>query len=463
MNDRLVRRVYEQFPSGLRSATASIAGISKNRRRYGGVFQAWVQFFKAAHQWTEDQLREFQSTQLREQVQKALIEVPYYQELFARLGLSASEIQSLADLHRLPLLEKSQVIEAGNKLISRAWPERQLKYYPTSGSTGTPLLIPRPSYIEQMEWAFLRARFFPADTVGLPYSSFTGLELIPPNQSKPPFWVDNWTNQQRMYSIFHMNRRNLRYYVDSLDKRYSRFYLGYPSAIYIIAKFMQNESLNLKRPPEYIFTGSEELQPHYEDSIRTVFGSKILNRYGQSEFVGSITTYDCGHMHYDMDYSILEFLPVGEEDGAVLAEIVATNIHDTAWPLLRYRTGDLVVYDPNEHCAAGYPGQIIRRIHGRTGRYFQLPNGCRVTNISVIAKKCTNVKLMQVIQRKLGAIVVRVVPNHGFSSKDEEKLIREFRVKLGVEIKIDIEYVEDIERTSSGKYISIVNEVEQDY
>jgi phenylacetate-coenzyme A ligase PaaK-like adenylate-forming protein len=40
-----------------------------------------------------------------------------------------------------------------------------------------------------------------------------------------------------------------------------------------------------------------------------------------------------------------------DEEGNVAAELIATNLHNRKWPLLRYRTGDLVVYHPDDHCA----------------------------------------------------------------------------------------------------------------
>jgi len=459
MFNRLARSIYDRSPHLIRNSIASTAGLLKNWRRYSGEFTRWLRFFEDAHHWPEEYLLDYQNDRLRVMVSKAVSEVPYYQHLFNKIGLSAVAIKSVLDLNKLPLLEKADVINAGNDLISCAWPAKDLLWYPTSGSTGTPLRIPRPDYIEQMEWAFLRARLLPHDTHKKPYSSFTGLELISPGQTTPPFWVDNWSSRQRMYSIFHLNERNLMHYFKALDSRYSHYYIGYPSAIYTIAKFFQDRSLTLRHPPSYIICSSEEMLPHYEETLHAVFGCPIINHYGQSEFVGSITMYDCGHLHYDMDYSILEFLPVDVEGETIVAEVIATNMQNTVWPLIRYRTGDLVVYNPQDRCELGYPGQVIRRIHGRTGRYFELPDGSRITNMSVIAKNCTNIKLMQVVQRQLGSIVIRVVRNDKYSSQDEANIIFQFRRKIGNAITINIEYVNDIERTASGKFISIINEV----
>lgn len=459
METALTRAIYDHSPVFIRSLASTIVGLAKNRQRYRGEYARYDALFREAATWNEDRLRAYQDERLREVVASAAAHVPFHRARFERLGIDPASIRGVDDLGRLPILEKVEVIAAGTDLLSTREPRPRLRTYPTSGSTGTPLVVHHPDTILQLEWAFLWARLRPADTRGQPFSSFTGLELLPASREKPPYWVDNWASRQRMYSIFHMNEHTLGDYVRSLDRRYSAYYLGYPSAVYTICEYMQRHGLRLRRPPRYVFSSSEELQPHYAETIHHVLGARVLNRYGNNEMIGSITEYDCGHMHYDMDYSILEFLPVGREgEGEVVAEIIATAMHNDSWPLLRYRTGDLVVYDPEERCSAGRAGAIVRRIHGRSGRYFTLPNGSRITNISVIAKKCSNVKLMQVVQRRPGAITVRVVRGDAYGPADEQRVHEQFRRKLGHELAIEIDHVDDIERTPGGKFISIVNE-----
>ncbi len=463
-DNALTRSIYDRSPPLLRSVVASVYGLTKNRSRFKGDYEQWAKLFREAADWPEERLIELQNERLAELVKEAVGHVPYYRRLFGELGLTAEDVRTLDDLHKLPILDKSDVVAAGDDLINERIGRDALLFFPTSGSTGTPLMVARSKLIEQMEWAFLHTRFIPEEAAGRPYASFSGLELLPPDRDQPPFWIDNWANRQRMFSIFHMNEDNLHHFVRALDTRYSFFYWGYSSAIFTIADFMKRKGLRLRRPPKYVIAASEELQPHYAETIEEVFGCRIIARYGLNEQCGSITMRSCGHYHYDMDYAILEFLPArtGEqgEEGTVIAEIIGTNMHDHAWPLLRYRTADLVEYAPGERCEAGHPGQLIRRIHGRSGRYFELPNGSRVTNISVIAKKCSHVSLMQVVQREPGAIVVRVVKSPGFGPSDEQRIHDEFRRKVGRELQIEIEYVDDIERTARGKYISIVNEIE---
>jgi phenylacetate-CoA ligase len=387
-------------------------------------------------------------------ISTAAAKVPFYRE---RLGLAdLGSIREPADLVQLPFVTKREVIDAGLSMINVDYHRDDMVWHPTSGSTGLPLQVPTAPYVEQMEWAFIWARWLRGIIRGSPYASFTGLSIVPPERKVPPFWLDNWANNQRMYSIFHMSEDHLEHYVADLDGRYSKYFIGYSSAIYQIAAFLLSTGRALRNPPERIFVSSEELQPHYRSAIEQAFGAKVVNRYGMAEMCASITEYECGRLHCDEDYSIIELVPVGSEEDGVVAEIVVTSMHDTTWPLIRYRTGDLVVYDPNETCCCGRPGRVIRRIQGRTGSFFRLKDGRRISNISVIAKRCTRIRGMQVREVSPGVIDVTVIRDPDFCDRDETALRREFQRKLGADLVLQVTYVDRIPLSRNGKFMSIV-------
>lgn len=461
MENKLTRCLYDHSPPLLKDVFASIYGWQKNRQRFGRVYRQYYPFFKEAHKWSEEELFDYQCEKLRQIVRHCYEHVRYYKELFDGLRLKPTDFNNPEDLQKLPILEKQDVVKIGDKLFADTYSPKNLLCYPTSGSTGTPLLLYWSPEMANIHWAFLWARYRDGMKRSDPNASFTGLEIIAPSRKRPPFWRNNWAASQRMYSIFHMNDENLQYYVDDLNRRYNKYYSGYPSAIYMVADYLERTGQSIGRPPEAIFPASEELQPIYEEKIAKVFGCKVWNQYALGELVGSITEYPCGHLHYDMDYSIIEFLDAGTNDGLVKVEVIGTNFYNYAWPLLRYRTGDLVIYDPNDKCEANTPGRVIRQVYGRTGKYFVLPNGSRVTNISVIAKKCHNVRFMQVVQEQLGEIAVRIVRDKNYTTKDEQEVEEQFRRKVGDELTIRFEYVDDVERTAAGKYTSIINRLGQ--
>lgn len=458
MENRLTRFVYDRSPPLLKDVFASAFGLRKRLYRFGGCYQEWVRFFEGAHRWSEGELRAYQEERLERMIAHCYEHVPYYREMFDRLGLVPSDVRSLEDLPKLPILEKDDVRAAEGRLFSDTVNPRWLHSHPTSGSTGKPLRVYRSRDISNMETAFVWNRYRRHVSPGDRQASFNGLEIVAPDRTRPPFWRNNWALNQRMYSIFHMSDDTLQAYVEDLDRWKARFWAGYASVVYQIADYLQRTGQRLRHAPQLFYAASEELQPLHAQTIREVIGCDVWNRLGEGELVASITQYDCGQLHYDMDFSIIEFQDIGEEDGLAKAEIVGTHIHSYAWPLLRYRTGDLVLYDPNDTCPHGVPGQVVRRIYGRTGHYFVLPDGRRVCNVTVIARKCRNIRNMQVVQERPGEITVRLVPGPDFDAeRDAAEVERQFRRKVGRELTIRIVCVDEIERTKAGKYLSIIN------
>ena len=159
----------------------------------------------------------------------------------------------------------------------------------------------------------------------------------------------------------------------------------------------------------------------------------------------------------------MEFIPTEEEqDGLKVYELICTSFINDAWPLIRYRVGDLALVDPDARCPFGKPGRVIEQIYGRTAQFLIAGDGSRISNISVMAKKCRNIRAMQAVQKKIGQVTLRVVRQPEYNiEKDEPFMISQFRRKLGDDsrMKIDVEYADKIELTKSGKFLSIVSKL----
>jgi hypothetical protein len=65
----------------------------------------------------------------------------------------------------------------------------------------------------------------------------------------------------------------------------------------------------------------------------------------------------------------------------------------------------------------------------------------------------------QVRQRLPGAIKILVVPRWGFGIDQEMRLRAEIQKRVGIDMKIDVELVETIVRTASGKLRFVVQEL----
>jgi phenylacetate-CoA ligase len=56
-------------------------------------------------------------------------------------------------------------------------------------------------------------------------------------------------------------------------------------------------------------------------------------------------------------------------------------------------------------------------------------------------------------------LLIRIVPGGKFTDADRQHLVRELKARLGDDMRIDIELVGELPRTSRGKFKWVINEV----
>ena len=78
-----------------------------------------------------------------------------------------------------------------------------------------------------------------------------------------------------------------------------------------------------------------------------------------------------------------------------------------------------------------------------------------------VFKDMLNIKESQIIQKTPESITVKVVRRRDYGVKDEEALMREFRQRLGDEIGIDLDYVEEIPRGANGKFRAVISDIKE--
>lgn len=459
----IIRSLYDASPAVLQDLMASIYGYRKNAFRYKHPkSKFWEAFYRDQLTWSEDQLREYQWNEFKTTLQQAFENVPFYRDRFRQLGLTPDDIKHADDVNKLPYTTKDDLRDHGKRIISEAFDPAEIAAHPTSGSTGQPLYLysAREAIVRNhaVRWSQCR----PGLRRGMPSANFTGLEIVKPARAKPPFWRTNYASRQRLYSVFHMSDQTLPAYVDDLNRFQPDWLYGYPSAIYTLAEFMERTDRRLTKSLRAVVTSSEECLDQYREVIERVFETTLWDEYGQAELGGLAFQCACGRLHENISYSFIEFVPTGEqEDGFSVQELVCTSTINPAWPLIRYRVGDTALIDPNASCPVGKPGRIIQRMHGRTSQFLETRDGRRISNISVMAKKCRHMKSCQAIQERPGEMTLRIVKDPLFVEADAADAIVEFRKKIGDEDKmaIRIEYADKPLLTRSGKFMMIVSKV----
>jgi phenylacetate-CoA ligase len=152
--------------------------------------------------------------------------------------------------------------------------------------------------------------------------------------------------------------------------------------------------------------------------------------------------------------------PVLEKEG----NIVITSLTNYAMPFLRYWIGDRGRMSANT-CPCGRGTPLLESVSGRGMESFVKANGEIVSPIYLITSIGVGieggfVKKFQLVQEHYNLVTLKVVANPEIGRRAvEENLARvaeKIRTLLGEDCAVSVQFVDDIPRSPSGKYLCTV-------
>lgn len=446
---------YPRLPIVMQNAACSLMGFWIQHDRYGEGFAARLEQAERRATDTEEALEEYRDARVRAMVAHAAATVPYYRDLFRKLGATPGDFRTARDLARLPLLTKSDVQNAPRLFLSESLSGLRLREATTSGTTGSGLRLTTTLDAIQEQWAiWWRYRRWHGIQPGTWCGYFGGRRVVESGQRRPPFWRTNRPGRQILFSAHHVARSNFRYYVEKLRREQPPWLHGYPSILAQLAEYILDKHEHPGYQVQWITTGAENLPEPQKALIQRAFGVRPRQHYGLVEGVANFSECEQGRLHVDEDFSIVEFLPLPDNQGH---RVVGTNLINLATPLLRYDTDDLVTLGPGS-CGCGRPGRIVERIDGRAEDFLVLPDGRRVGPANHFFKYLDNVRLGQIVYRQRGQVLIRIVRTRQYNEDSERKLRRQIITFFGHNLPVRIEYCEELPRTASGKHRAILIE-----
>jgi phenylacetate-coenzyme A ligase PaaK-like adenylate-forming protein len=451
-----LERLYLRLPVPLQNLGCTVEGLRIQRKRYGSGFRRALAEAEKRSSFSDEEIREFRDRRLRVFVTHCFSTVPYYRTLFRELGIRAEDIRCLNDLKILPVLNKATVQERGAEFVSDLAKNNSCEMVHTSGTTGGGLHLLATQEAIHEQWAiWWRYRRWHGIEPGTWCTYFGGRSLVPAEQSAPPFWRTNFAGRQLFFSAYHLTPANLKLYAEKLRSARMLWLHGYPSLLTLVAAFIADTGFDLGYQPKWVTIGAENLLPQQSEIIQRAFGVRPIQHYGMAEAVANVSQCTQGNLHVDEDFAAVEFL---EDAGA--QKVIGTNLSNYATPLLRYDAQDMARLS-ERRCDCGLPGRIVESIDGRQEDYIVLKNGARIGRLDHIFKDMVRVREAQIVQKEPGRISLRVVRGTGYSEADEQQLRREFAQRLGTGAEMDLEYVDQLARSRSGKLRFVISEMRE--
>ncbi len=416
--------------------------------------------------WSNDELRDYQDRRVRDVVAIAYARTRYYREIMDGAGLSPADIRGVDDLPKLPLLTRSVVRARISDLLTSRNPEAGWLHGHTSGTTGSPLSVwyDRQTCVEnnaqdrrQKMWGGMKD----GDWIGV----FLGRVIVPPRYHRPPFWRVNIVQREVWFSSFHMSEYSLASYVGEIRRRQLRFLEGYPSTLFILATYLRRTGQVL--PMRAVFTSSETLHPVQRERIEEAFDCRLFDFYGMAErtiFAGECEAHQGRHLAEDFGYTEVvddagDPVPPGE-----WGYLVGTSLHNTAMPMIRYRTNDISRV-LEERCSCGCTFRVLDPVTTKAEDVIITPDG-RLISPSILThpfKPFDQLVKSQVIQLAPNRVLVKLVAGSGFSAAQQAELIDGLQARLGNEVEIEVALVDEIPPEPSGKYRWVISRVETGY
>ena len=365
-------------------------------------------------------------------VNRALRDVPYYREYKV-------EVKSVADLERLPIITKRDVLDAqAQAFISRRVCRWATITKETGGTSGISLTVVRRP-VDQLHYLQVANYAFSLIGKNLKVATLRGEK--PGNgaiaQKVGPTW---------RLSSYQLNDANLDHYLHALEQNKISCLHVYPSSVVILARLIKRRYGHVDLPAlKGVFASSEIFSREDKRLVKEAFGGvKIVDFYGLNELCCAAIAVDFEPYRFFYDYGFVEFVDDGQKlpSGNRLASIVATSVMNKTMPLVRYDTLD--------HVELNEQGEAIAII-GRTSDFLvnkQLQlTPCIFVNRDISFRHVVN---FQYYQDTPGKLVFRVVSDGGFGPEDEANVLIDLRQSF-LNMDTSVELVEQIEKTKVGK------------
>lgn len=421
-------------------------------------------------QWlSQGSMRDLQDEKLRRLVRHAYRNVPYYRARMQQRGLGPEDVRTQDDLHKLPFLTKADIRKhLYFDIMSENHDKSQVLRISTSGSTGEPFVCFVDRAQLEIRWAAtLRAQEWTGYRFGDPTVRLWHQTLGMSKSQIRKERLDAWFCNRTFVPVFTLSEGNLEQMVQIVEGARPVLLDGYAEALDLLAHFIRSRG-GLLSKPRAVMSSAQTLPEPSRRTIESAFGCEVFDKYGSREFSG--IAYECdahrGH-HVVSESFIVEILKDGRPARpGEIGEVVITDLNNYCMPFLRYRIGDLAVAMDGSPCPCGRGAPRVGAVEGRVQSIILGTDGQYLpgTFFAHYLKELDYaIRRYQVVQEERGRITFRVVKGGRFSEEILEEVLSTFRQHLGKDMRIDVQFVEDVEMVRTGKIMGSVSRLGIDF
>lgn len=419
-------------------------------------------------QWfSTHELREAQNRRLRALIEHSYRTVPYYRRIFRERKLRPDDVKDREDLHKLPILERSDVQNNLKELISTDYPRRDMRRGNTGGSTGEPLKFFTTK--ENRAWSnasrYLAWRWAGFE-VGDKYACIFGSPIDLPRYTSMKGKLEGLVKRRISLNSYCCSETDMEKFAHKIVKSKPEVIYGNAVPVAVMARFIEERGIKGIQAKSVIID-SNQLFKREVETIERVFHCRVWWNYHNREngtFASECSEHNGYHLF--VQNFIFEFLREGSIVGpGETGNIVVTDLHNCAMPFIRYEVGDVGTYS-EEVCVCGRSLPLMPELQGRRCDILVTETGRLVSGLFYQFERffdIANIRQFQIIQESRERILIKIVVAEGYSDRDMERIRNMVHFIMGQGMQVDIKIVESIASSKSGKRRSVIRKFPIDF
>ncbi|MGC9327714.1 MAG: phenylacetate--CoA ligase family protein [Candidatus Hinthialibacter sp.] len=300
------------------------------------------------------EIRQLQLERLQAVLNRIVRNVAHYQQSFKQAKILPNDIRSLFDLQKLPLIDRRTLLD-NQPYDMFAVPLREVvRLHPSRAGLRDPVVIGH-THNDILVWTQLKARGFSAADITqndmvqvyLDYSLFPGAV------------VAHYGAEQLGACVTPLYSMPIPQQIEILRNYRTTVLICTPTRALHIVRYMREREIDPKQLflRAVVFVG-ESWAPRTQRQVQEFLFVDVFGNYGVSEICIPGIAYECkahNGLHLSEDHFIAEI--IDPNTGAVLppgrrGELVLTTLTREAFPLIRFRTGDVTAIH-EEECSCG--------------------------------------------------------------------------------------------------------------
>jgi phenylacetate-CoA ligase len=406
-----------------------------------------------------EDLQRFQEKYLKTMLVHAFENVPFYKEILTADVMADDQSSIFNRLENIPFLNKEIIRTQKLRLASKNYTSGKWYYNSSGGSSGEPVRFIQDSLVEK--WRKATLEYY--------YKEIVGIDEI--GVKKALLWgserdlfegsigirakIINCLANTKLLNSFRMSKSDMHNFVNQINAFKPDLVRGYASSLFEFCNFVEANKLFIYSPC-VVISSAERLETEKRKKIEKVFKAKVFNFYGSREVNAIAGECKFGKMHIFSFNNYIEILDKHNKPAnqGEIGRVVVTTLHNYSMPLIRYEIGDTAIIG-RKGCKCGNPLPTLEEIAGRVTDHFLRKDGTVIhgeyfTHLFYLRDW---VRAFQVIQEDYDKVKILIAVNNPPTESEKREIEQKILLLMGSSSTISWSFVQEIPRTSSGKYL----------